>query len=308
MAKEKTEYTVVVPVFNSEHTLNELYSRLHSVFEELKVSFDVVFVDDGSMDGSWKVLNKIKNDNPEKVTAIKLDKNFGQHNAIMCGFDFAEGECIITIDDDLQNPPEEIKKLIETEKTGKAELVYGTYKKKQHSYTRNLGSKYAKHSIKRVFKRPSEGSSFRLISKELVNKMLQKHHHFIYLDEILQWYTDNIAYVEVKHLKRPVGKSGYNSFTLLRYIANALFYYTNIPLKLMVYGGFVASLVFFVLSVIYIISKLVFNVPLGFTSIIVGIMFSTSLIMFCLGIIGEYLSRIYYIQNKKPPYSIKKVL
>ncbi len=306
--EKKKDYSVITPVFNSESMLDELFQRIKSVFDKLGKTFEVIFVDDGSMDGSWKKLQQIKQEDEENVTVIKLSRNFGQHNATFCGFHFAKGDYLITIDDDLQNPPEEIVKLIDSQEEHETDLVYGAYKKKQHSYVRNMGSRYAKKSIKRLLKRESEGSSLRLITRELIEKILQHHHYFVYIDELLRWYTDNISWVEVKHMKRPAGKSGYNTFSLFRYVANAIIYYTSIPLKLMVYGGFFASIIFFIISIYYILLKLILDVPLGYTSIIVGIMFSTSLILFCLGIIGEYLSRIYMVQNKKPPYSIKKIL
>ncbi len=304
---EKVDYSVVVPVFNSEPTLKELHKRLQDVFKEINKSFEIIFIDDGSVDGSWDVLKEIKKDN-KHITAITLNKNFGQHNATFCGFTFAKGDFIITIDDDLQIPPEEIRKLIHARHEDNAELVYGLYKKKQHSKTRNLGTKYAHKSSRRLLDRSNPETSFRLISKEIIDKIIQHHQYFIYIDELLNWYTDNISLVFVEHKKRQINKSGYNRRKLWGLISNVVIYYTNIPLRIMVYGGFIASFIFLLVSVYYLLLKIFFNVPLGYTSIIVGILLSTSLILFCLGIIGEYLRRIYMVQNKKPPFSIKKIL
>jgi len=108
------DFSVVVPVFNSQDSLEELFNQIKVVFEQLQKSFEVIFVDDGSTDNSWTVLQKVKENNVEQVKAIKLNRNFGQHNATVCGFSFAKGKSIITLDDDLQNPPAEIPKLIET--------------------------------------------------------------------------------------------------------------------------------------------------------------------------------------------------
>lgn len=307
MESNKIEYTVVVPVFNSEKTLLELHSRIKDIFQNLNKTYEVIYVDDGSHDTSWQKLKEVKNKN-ENVTAIKLNKNFGQHNATFCGFELSGGEYIITIDDDLQTPPEEIPRLIDAMEKEDAEMAYGLYPSKKHSKSRNIGSKYAKKSSKYWMGRPGEGSSFRLLSRKLVGNIINHHQNFVFIDEILHWYTDNIVYVEVEHRKRQVSKSGYSSFKLFRMLSNIIIYYTTIPLKLMVYGGFLASLVFLVVSVYYILLKIFFDVPLGYTSIIVGILFSTSLILFSLGIIGEYLRRIYMVQNKKPPYTIKKIL
>ena len=304
---KEVEYTVVVPVFNSSDTLASLFSRLKTVMDSTGKGWEAVFIDDGSSDDSWTALKQIKAENPENVHAIRLSKNFGQHNATFCGFNFMTGNWLITLDDDLQNPPEEIPRLIQAREQSDADLVYGTYEKKQHSYARNLGSSYFKKTS-RLLGRPGEGSAFRLISRDIVQKVLMHHQNFIFIDELLHWYTDSVVYVNVLHEKRKSKRSGYSTRKLWGLIANLMIYYTSVPLKIMTYGGFFSSAVFMVLSLIFAFKKILFNVPLGYTSLIVAILFSTSLILFCLGIIGEYLSRIYMVQNKKPPYSIKKVI
>ena len=301
------DYSVVVPVFNSEATLEELHRRITRVFGDLEAGFEVIYVDDGSTDSSWQVLGKLKDSDPDHVTAVRLARNFGQHNATFCGFSFMKGRYLVTLDDDLQNPPEEITKLIEARDSFDADLVYGVYQDRKHSKVRNLGSKYFTKTSN-LFGRKGQGSAFRLLSKEIVEKVLVHHQNFIFIEEVLQWYTDYVCYVVVEHHKRKVKKSGYTPRKIISLLANILIYYTAIPLKIMVYGGLFSSGVFFVMSVIFAFKKIFFNVPLGYTSLIVAILFSTSIILFCLGIIGEYLSRIYLVQNKKPPYSVKKVL
>ncbi len=304
----KVDFSVVVPVFNSENTLEELFIRIKQVFEEPGKSFEVIFVEDGGPDNSWHVLTMLKEKYPDLITAIKLNKNFGQHNATFCGFGFAQGKYIITIDDDLQNPPEEINKLIAAHEESQADLVYGIYHKKQHSVARNIASKSIKRSSKILLKRSGKGSSFRLISKSLIDDVLSHNHSFIFIDEVLNWYTDDIDFVWVDHHKRKGQKSGYTAGKLLKLSSNLMYYYTNVPLKLMVYGGLIVSVLSFLMGVQFIIKRLFFNTPLGYTSLIVTILFSTSIIVFSLGVIGGYLSRIYHIQNKKPPFSIGKIL
>ena len=301
------QYSVVVPVYNSSPTLDELYSRVKKTFEELGPSYEIIFVNDGSTDDSWDKLKEIKDSDPDRVTAVRLSKNFGQHNATFCGFNFARGKFILTLDDDLQTPPEEMVKLVSSQEEGGFDLVYGIYQKKKHSRTRNLGSKLLKRSAS-WYGRPGEGSSFRLIDREVIEKLLVHHQNFVFIDELLLWYTDNINFLPVKHEKRKGTRTGYTFLKLWGMFSNLLIYYTTIPLKIMIYGGLLSSLVFFIMAVIFIINKLVFDVPLGWSSLIVAICFTTSLILFCLGIIGEYLSRIYMVQNKKPPYSIARVL
>lgn len=301
-------YSIIVPVFNSEDSLEELFLGIKRLFEERKESFEVIFVEDHGKDGSWQVLKKLKGVYPELIKAVRLSKNFGQHNATLCGFGFAKGEFIITIDDDLQTPPQEIARLIEVMEGSSADLVYGIAGKKHHSKARNLGSTSLKKSSKALHGSPGEGSSFRLIRRDLVDKILQHTQHFIYLDEVLFWYTDNISFTEVIHLPRKYRQSGYSWTKLVHLGANILMSYTILPLKFLIYGGFVVSLITFSYGVFHIIKKWLYDVPLGYTSLIVAILFSTSIILFSLGIIGEYLRRIYELQNRKPPFSIQKIL
>jgi len=302
------EYSIIVPVYNSEQTLSGLYERTAAVFTKAGYSFEMIFVDDFSHDKSWEILQQLKKQHPENITAIKLAKNFGQHNAVFCGLEHAQGELIVTIADDLQIPPEEISKLIQVYQEKDADLVYGYFGKKKHSVVRNLGSYFIKKSSRILLHSPGEGSSFRLITAGLVANILKHQQHFMYIDELLLWYTSNIAFTEVRHEKRSVHRSGYSTWKLFKLSANIVIYYTAVPLRIMTYGGFILSVLSFISGIRFIVNKITHDVPLGYTSLIVAILFSTSIIMLCLGLIGEYLTRIYQVQNKKPPYSIKKIL
>jgi len=303
-----TDYSIVVPVYNSEDTLEELFERIKKLFDGLTISFDVVFVEDGGQDSSWKVLLSLKEKYPEIITAVKLNKNYGQHNATICGFGFTKGKQVITMDDDLQNPPEEIVKLIDRMNESDADVVYGIYDKKKHSAVRNMGSASVKKTSKVLLKGTGKGSSFRLIKKEIIDKLTEHYHHFVFIDEVLLWYTEDISFVFVDHHIRKSGKSGYSGKRLFKMISDLVFFYTNLPLKIMVYSGLIVSVITFVFGIQFIIKRLFFDVPLGYTSLIVTVLFSTSLIVFSLGVIGGYLSRIYMVQNRKPGFTVKKVL
>jgi glycosyltransferase involved in cell wall biosynthesis len=303
------EYSVIVPVFNSEKTLEELFTRISSVFSEPAINFEIIFVDDGSSDNSWEIIKNLKNNNKETIKAARLSKNYGQHNATFCGLGFAEGNNIITIDDDLQTPPEEISKLISTMKADSSEMVYGYYKNKKHSIFRNAGSKMLKKTGKMLKRSHGEGSSFRLFTKELADKILTHSQNFVFVDELLLWYTDDISFCSVEHLERKEGRSGYSNFKLINLALNLMIYYSAIPLKIMTWGGLLSSILSFLVGIYFLLRKIFFHhIPAGYTSLIVAILFSTSLIIFSLGIIGEYIYRMYMLQNKKPSFSIKKVL
>ncbi|MGE5382503.1 MAG: glycosyltransferase family 2 protein [Omnitrophica WOR_2 bacterium] len=302
------DYSVVVPVFNSCQSLKELYKQIAETFSVIGKDYEVIFIDDASVDGSWEVLKELQKEYFDKIIAIRLSKNFGQHNATLCGIVAASSEYIVTIDDDLQNPPSEIIKLIDRMNQTDADVVYGIFSKKHHSMVHNMGSATLKGTSRRLFQTKGEGSSFRLIKSEMAKNLLNHKINFIYLDEIFNWYTNNIDFVTVKHQKRPYQNSNYTPRSLFSLLTNLVIYYTAIPLQLMVYGGFISSMISFFIGLVFIYRKIFQDVPLGFTAMIVAVLFSTSVILLSLGILGEYLSRIYNVQNRKPPYSIKTVL
>lgn len=302
------EISVVIPVYNSESILPELYSQLKTTLDKLAVNYEVIFCEDCGNDNSWAVLTELKEKDPGIITAVKLSKNYGQHSATMCGLTFARGEIVITMDDDLQHSPGEIVKLLDAYKRSDADVIYGDFQVKQHSKIRNAGSYSIKKTSKFFRQGKGKGSSFRLISRSIIDKILLHHQYFVFIDKLIFWYTDNIEFVQVEHHKRVGSKSTYSRSKLFHLFSNLMFFYTTFPLKLMVYGGMIISFITFLMGVNAILKKIFFNIQLGYTSIIVAILFSTSIIIFSLGLIGEYLSRMYQIQNQRPPFNIKKVL
>lgn len=302
------EISVLIPVFNSESTLGILSDQLVEYFKKLNKSFQIVFVDDGSQDKSWLTLMEIKKQHKEEVKIIRLSKNFGQHNAIMCGMRYCDGKFIITLDDDLQISPEEIGRLLEKEYETDADVVYGIFEDKKHSFLRNAGSKLIKFVSKKFLGYGGEGSSFRLIKKETAQKIIPLNHSFIFIDEVLQWHTQNVSFVNVNHQLRKLGRSKYTYNKLFGMTFNLMIYYTSIPLRIMTFFGIGSSFIFFLFGLFYLYKKFFLHAKIGYTSIIVAIFFSAGLILFCLGIIGEYIRKIYTEQSNKPQFSIKEEL
>ena len=212
MEKEKfnrPELSVVIPVFNSADTLEELFLRIQKTAAEMAMTLEVIFVEDRGRDESWSKITALKQAFPDQVTAIRFSRNFGQNSATLCGMRFASGNYIVTIDDDLQTPPEEIPRLLDWMEAKKAEIVYGIYPQQAHTLFRNLGSKL----IKKVFFSASGGirigSSFRLMTKSLIEKINQHQQDMLFIDQVVTWHTFDIAFVEVKHESRKKGKSGF---------------------------------------------------------------------------------------------------
>ncbi|MBP8033108.1 MAG: glycosyltransferase family 2 protein [Bacteroidia bacterium] len=305
----KIDISIVVPVYNSFRTLHELFNRIDIVFKDLNKTYQLILIDDGSSDNSWSIIEQIKKSNSDKVLAVKFGKNYGQHNAILCGFNYCLGDFIITMDDDLQHPPEEIKKLISKCEETRADVIYGMPINKQHSMIRNIGSGFVKKTSEFTSEKNVGGSSFRFLKKELVNEIRTNHNHnFLYLDATINTLTFNIEHVNVDHHSRKSGISGYTLFKLISLYFNVLVNYSATPLKLMTYGGLFFALLSFLFGLKFIYKKLMHDVPLGYTSLIVSILFSTGLILFCLGIIGQYLYKLYQLQNQKPSFFIKQIL
>jgi len=298
------DITVVVPVHNSVDTLRPLYERTEACLSRLGKSFELLYVDDGSTDDSWKELKAIKADNDNVVTAIQLGRNYGQNAATVCGITQAKGRLIITIDDDLQTPPEEIEKLLEVFNTTRSSVVFGITPEQSNPIFKRIGSSM----IKRIFHwvdGADIGSSFRLISESLHEQLNTQAHDQLFLNQVIHWYTDEIEKVPVQHESRTEGKSGYSFFGLAGIALRLIFFYTDFPLRLMSISGLIIAAVCFGLGIYYIYEKLVVGAEAGFASIITAIFFATGIIMLCMSVLGAYISRIYADRIRKPVYSIK---
>ena len=302
-------YSVIVPVYNSAKTLQELCARISNSFNSINSDFEIVLINDYSTDNSWHVIRELKEQYGATVTAIHLRKNFGQHKALLCGFQFARGEYVITIDDDLQFFPEDIGLLIAKAKASMADLVYGVYQdERHHSPVRKWGSGFMAFVFEKFGNTTGQGSSFKLIHRSVIDKSKDYYHSFTFIDEILSWHTTNIQWQQVRHAPRKEGASGYSVFKLVVLSLNLNFSYTTIPLRFMTWFGLASFWIclFFVMYFVY--SKIVDGAALGFTALIVSIFMSTGLILFSLGIIGEYLNRLFALQHRKPPYLIQEIL
>jgi len=302
-------YSVIIPVFNSSQTIVEVVEQVFQVFETLDKMVEVILVEDGSSDKSWQELIALKHKFSKRIIAIRLSRNFGQHQAIYCGLQYAKGNFHITMDDDGQNPPEEIPKLIQKIETEKADLVYGVYAHKQHHFFRNFSSNLVQIVFSSIFKNKGKVTAFRCIDGKLSQKITGSPHSNIYLDGLLHWHTDKVEYVLVKHVKRKAGQSGYSAFKLIKLATNLIFNFTTLPLRFLVIFGALSSVCSFLLGVYYIIRRFIWDdAPMGFTPLMVSIFFLASALMFGLGVIAEYLRRIYNNQNNEPAYSIDVVL
>lgn len=226
------DLSIVVPVYRSAITLPMLASRLTDVLNSLGLDYEIIFVDDASSDNSWDVLVQLQREHPKRIAAIQLMRNFGQHNALMCGFKHARGRYIITLDDDLQHPPEEIRKLYEAiERTG-ADVIYGNPRRKEHEKWRNAGSTLVGIFYRIVFENRIQPSPFRILRKEAVDAILTYSLNYTYVDGLLAWNTQRIGSVLVNHEPRQQGRSGYSLWKLFTLALNLFTNFSLLPLQL----------------------------------------------------------------------------
>lgn len=307
LANQHPEISIIVPVYNSDRTLRELHKQLNESLQAMRISYEIIYVNDDSQDNSWSVLTAIKRSDPDRCLVINLMRNYGQHKALLCGFNFSRGKYICTIDDDLQIPPYEIAKLADCARKEEADLVYGIYQNKKHNRIKKMGSRVVELIFAHFASTPGKGSSFKLIRREIAEKVMDFHANYIYLDELLSWHAGNIAFVEVEHRMRKEGQSGYSYRRLFQLAINIILNYTTLPLRLITISGLVFAIIFFIIGLVFIWRKFYVGAEIGFTSIIVTIFFSTGLILFSLGMIGEYINRIFVMHSRKPNFQIKEI-
>jgi len=301
-------YSVIIPVYNSEKTLKEVVRRVVAFFESISLPVELILVNDGSKDKSWELIKQLKSEFPAQVTGVNLARNFGQHKALLCGFNHSKGDFIITIDDDLQHYPEDIKCLIDQQAHTQADIVYGIYKKKKHSLFRNIGSNALTYIFLKFANTPHQGSSFRLLSRYVIDEVKHYNSPFVFLDEIIAWHSRGNSFADIRHENRTEGHSGYNIFKLMAYTLQIIITYTVLPLRLITWFGLIAFFVCLIFIFYFIYQKYTYGAELGFTTLIVSIFMSTGLILFSIGIIGEYISRLFILQSHKPPFIIKEIL
>lgn len=300
------DISVIIPVYNSERTLPTLLSRIHAVFISENISeFEILCIDDGSTDSSWQMLKKLQKKFPS-LKLLRLMKNFGQHNALICGCNYAKGKYIVTLDDDLQNPPEEIPKMIKAIKKTNVDCVIGKPIHKKHSLYRNIGSFIVGLIYSIVFKKPTnlKMSSFRIIDRRVVNEILKIKIHNPAIDSMILSITSNIINIDVNHESAP---SRYSLYKLLKLTTETVISYSVFPLRFISTVGFTTSLLSLFGVVFFIYKKITQDAyVLGWTSLIVLNLFFFGLLLLSLGVIGEYLIRIVKQVTLQQPYLVRE--
>lgn len=297
--------SVVIPVFNAEGSLRELYRQLVPELEDLTDHFEIVFVEDCSRDGSWNVVRELVAFDP-RVRGMRLSRNFGQHNALLCGVRAARYEVIVTMDDDLQHPPSEIAALLEPLSRG-YEVVYGTSTERQFGVWRNLATRLTKYALRSAMgaKAATQVSAFRAFPTHLRAAFEDFRSPSVSIDVLLTWATARFTSVTVKHAPRFVGTSNYTARKLITHAFNLMTGFSTRPLQLASLMGFVFTL--FGLGVLaWVVGRylIVGSAVPGFAFLASIIAIFSGAQMFTLGIFGEYLARMYGRTMERPAYVV----
>ena len=303
--KADVVFSIVIPVFNEEGNIEPLYARLTRVMRALKRPYEIIFVDDGSSDRSFQILKDIHSKD-EKAKVVRFTRNFGQHPAIMAGFNAARGEVIITLDADLQNPPEEIPKLVEKLHEG-YEVVFGVFQERKHSAFRRAGSRFSKWVLSSVLPVDTTNlSGFRALRSYAVSQLKSLNEKSKFLDGLLCWMGYKVGTVEVEHDERHSGKTKYTPLKLLDLWLDMVISFTDFPLKISTFGGLLLGTMSLLLALFYFIRYFLFgfSVP-GFATTAILITFFSGVQLFSLGILGEYMGRVNREVKNKPEYIVR---
>jgi undecaprenyl-phosphate 4-deoxy-4-formamido-L-arabinose transferase len=307
LSEVKYQLSVVIPVYRSQESLQELHQRLVATLTGLCISFEILFVEDCGEDNSWKIILQLAQED-DRVRGMKMSRNFGQHNALLAGIRAASGELIVTLDDDLQHPPEELPKLLAKIAEG-YDVVYGAPEQGQHGFFRNMASQITKISLQKAMGADiaPNVSAFRVFRTHLREAFHQYRSPSVNIDILLTWATMRFIALPVKHEVRKYGESGYTTRSLTLHAINMMTGYSTAPLRFASVIGFLFA--FFGLFVLaYVLIRYLFEgvaVPgFAFLASIVALFSGAQLL--ALGIIGEYLARMYQRTMDRPAYLLRE--
>jgi glycosyltransferase involved in cell wall biosynthesis len=303
------QISIVIPVYNGAASIEPLVTRLIDILGTN--ALQIVLVNDGSPDNSDDICRSLYRRFAETVTYVKLAKNFGEHNAVMAGLQHARGDYVVIMDDDFQNPPDEVIRLIEHACGHRYDIVYTYFPHKRHHWLRNLGSVFNDRVANFMLDKPRDLylSSFKCLSRFTVQEILKYPGPFPYIDGLALRCTRNIGKLEVGHEPRREGRSNYTLRKLVRVWLNMFVNFSVMPLRISTLTGLAFGVLGLLMGIWVFVEKMVFpDVPVGWPSVIVAIVLFSSVQLVMLGLMGEYLGRLFLTSNQTPQYVIREVL
>ncbi len=303
-----SKISFVIPCYRSEHTIEAVVAEIMDTMKGLAAyDYDIFLVNDCSPDNTFSVIRQIC-EKYNNIKGISLAKNFGQHAALMAGLRKSDGDIVVCLDDDGQTPANEVGKLIDAIEQGR-DVVYASYNSKKHSAFRNFGSHINDIMTRIMLGKPKELqlTSYFAAKRFVVDSMLQYEHSYPYVIGLVLRATKNISNVPVNHRKREVGSSGYTMRKLLSLWFNGFTAFSILPLRIATATGVFFAVAGFLYGIYTVIKKLVNPaVPMGFSSLMAAVVFFGGMLMIMLGLIGEYIGRIYICINRSPQYVIRE--
>lgn len=305
-----TSVSFVIPCYRSEQTITGVVEEITQTMGQLPgYTFEIILVNDCSPDDTFQIIRQLCGQY-DNLIGINLARNFGQHSAIMAGLHYATGDICVFLDDDGQTPANEVDKLLDAIAAG-ADVAMASYDHKMHSHFRNWGSKVNECMMHIMLCKPRElfVSSYFAVKRFVADSMLQYSNSYPYLPGLLLRATKNIVNVPVHHREREVGTSGYTLKKLLGLWFNGFTAFSVVPLRAATAVGVASAFVGFIYGIYTIIRKLVDpNILLGFSSIMAAILFIGGMLMIMLGLVGEYIGRIYISLNNSPQYVVREAI
>ncbi len=308
---DKKLLSFVIPCYRSQNTILKVVDEIERTVKTRDgYDYEIILVNDCSPDNVWSVIADLAKRN-SRVTAINLAKNFGQHSALLAGYNHCSGDYVISLDDDGQTPADELYKLVDKLNEG-FDVVYASYGEVHQNLIRRLGSNFAKAMSDYMFDIKGDknhGSSYYIAKKFIIDEMIKYKNPYPYMGGLVLRVTRNIGFVFVTHRDRMEGRSGYSFKGLVNLWLNGFTAFSVKPLRIGSYIGFLSSILGILYAIYIIIKKLFINPDLqtGWSSIISVIMIIGGIIMLMLGLIGEYIGRIYICINNSPQYVIKEI-
>lgn len=299
--------SIVVPVYNGASSIGLLVDALAKL--EVAGGMEIVLVNDGSPDNSLAVCRELCQKSAVALTVVNLARNFGEHNAVMAGYAHARGAYIINMDDDLQNPPEEVLNLWRHTRDNHYDAVYTFYNEKQHDSWRNWGSRFTNWCADKVIDKPKGLylSSFRCVSAFLAKQIVEHGGPFPYIDGLIFQITQNVGTLAVQHLPRASGESNYTIRRLVRLFLSMLLNFSVVPLRIGTLTGVLLAGVGLLGIFAILVEALFSDTPRGWASMMAGVLTLTGVQLMMLGVIGEYLGRMFLTINKKPQFVVRDV-
>ena len=298
--------SIVVPLYNAAATLPALHQEIAAL--EVAGGHELILVNDGSRDETEAVALKLKRESELPTRFLSLSRNFGEHNAVLAGMRVVRGRYVVTMDDDLQNPPAEALKLLAVAEAEKRDVVFGIYERKEHAWWRNAGSWLTNRIADIVVDKPRKLylCSFRCLSRFVVDEIAKSRTPYPYVDGLIFQVTQNVGAVQVRHVERTQGSSGYNVRKLVRLWISMLVNVSVLPLRLMTLAGLITSALGF-LALIEVLLERIFSSPrTGWSSLMAAILLLSGTQLLLLGILGEYVGRIYLGISEKPQSVVRE--